>query len=77
MLADGANWSLAFGGRFEIAPSWFLAASYTHLQFFDRDNIGLSRLADPSTGAVTRQMDAGGLYRQWVGILDANVTKAF
>jgi long-chain fatty acid transport protein len=76
-LADANNLLAALGGRLQLGTSWYVAASYTQLQFFDRDNTGLSQLADPALGAVTRRPDGGGQYRQWVGLVNANLTKTF
>ena len=77
VLADAANVAIALGGRLAVFERWFIAASYTHLQFMARDNTGKSRLADPDVNLVTRRPDGGGRYAQWVGILNANVTYTF
>jgi long-chain fatty acid transport protein len=77
VLADGSNLSAAFGGRVQLADNWFVAASYTHLYFFTRDTTGSSTLADPSVKAATRRPDGGGEYRQWVGVIDANLMTTF
>lgn len=77
VLADANNVALAIGARLEVSETWFIALSYTHLQFFDRDNTGKSTLADPDLALVTRRPDGGGLYKQWVGVIDANLTKTF
>jgi long-chain fatty acid transport protein len=77
VLADANNVMIAAGARYEIVETWFLAASYTHLQFMNRDNTGKSQLADPAVDTTTRRVDGGGKYSQWVGILNANVLKTF
>lgn len=77
VLADANNLAFAAGARVEVLASWFVAASYTHLQFLARDNIGKSALADPDVAVTTRRPDGGGRYTQWVGILDVNVLKQF
>jgi long-chain fatty acid transport protein len=77
VLADANNISASLGGRVRLADHWYIAASYTHLQFFARDNTGQSRLGDPGIGAITRRPDAGGVYRQWVGLIDANIAFMF
>jgi long-chain fatty acid transport protein len=74
-VADADSIEGAIGGRFFIANYFYLAASYTHLQFFNRNNTGLSQAADAS--APTQQPDSGGKYTQWVGIFDVNVEKTF
>jgi long-chain fatty acid transport protein len=77
VLADSTNVMYAAGARYEVVETWFLAASYTHLQFIDRDNTGKSQLADPEVAQTSRGVDGGGKYSQWVGILNANVMKTF
>jgi long-chain fatty acid transport protein len=77
LLADANNLALAFGGRLQFADTWFAALSYTHLQFFTRDNTGKSTLADPRLEPTTRRPDGGGEYEQWVGIVNLNVLKTF
>lgn len=77
VLADAANLAFAAGARYEVVETWFVAASYTHLQFIDRDNTGKSQLADPEVSLTSRGVDGGGKYSQWVGILNANVMKTF
>jgi long-chain fatty acid transport protein len=74
-LADSQIVSGALGGRFQVAKSWFLGASFTQLQYLDRDNIGKSEL----TNAVlpTRRADGGGRYSQFISIQNANVEKQF
>jgi long-chain fatty acid transport protein len=77
---DGNNVSAALGGRFLLWDSFYLAASYTHLQFFDRDNRGNSTLESIRRVGVsypTVQQDGGGKYTQWIGIIDVNAQKQF
>jgi long-chain fatty acid transport protein len=74
-LADATNVQGTFGGRFLVARWFYLAASYTHLQFLDRDNTGKSALA--LAQVPTKEQDGGGRYTQWVGIFDLNVEKSF
>lgn len=77
LLADASNIMGTAGARYELVKTWFLAASYTHMQFFNRDNTGKSKLADPSVDLTSRRIDGGGVYKQWVGVLNANVLKTF
>jgi long-chain fatty acid transport protein len=74
-LADSQVVSAALGGRLQLLRTWYLGASYTHLQYLNRDNTGQSEL----TNAVlpTRRADGGGRYSQWIGVLNANVEKEF
>jgi long-chain fatty acid transport protein len=74
-LADSEVISLSLGGRLELPDQWYLGASYTHLQYMTRDNRGESELAEPML--PTRRPDGGGRYQQWIGLLNANVEKAF
>jgi long-chain fatty acid transport protein len=77
VLADANNLSVTAGGRLQFADTWFAALSYTHLQFFTRDNTGKSTLADPRIMPQTRRADGGGKYEQWVGVINLNVLKTF
>jgi long-chain fatty acid transport protein len=74
-FTDGNNVSGALGGRFALTDAIHLAVSYTHIYFFDRNNTGLSTRADAQ--GTTLQNDGGGVYRQWIGILDTNVDVQF
>jgi long-chain fatty acid transport protein len=74
-LADATNIAGSVGGRFALSRTLFLAASYTHVQYFDRDNTGGSQLANALP--PTRRPDGGGLYTQWIGLLNLNVEKQF
>jgi len=74
-LADATNIAAALGGRFALGRTLFLAASYTHIQYLNRDNTGASQLANAMP--PTRRPDGGGLYTQWIGLLNLNVEKQF
>jgi long-chain fatty acid transport protein len=74
-LADAVNVSGSFGGRFALGRTLFVAASYTHIQYLNRDNTGASQLANAMP--PTKRPDGGGLYTQWIGLLDVNVEKTF
>ena len=74
-VADAANIEGAVGGRFLLFNYLYFAASYTNLQYMNRDNTGLSVLANAQGPTV--QADGGGKYAQWIGILDLNVEKQF
>jgi long-chain fatty acid transport protein len=74
-LADADNLSAALGARLQVTRTLFVAASYTHIQYLDRDNTGRSQLADAV--APTKLPDGGGKYTQWVGLFNVNVQKQF
>jgi long-chain fatty acid transport protein len=74
-LADSETLSAAIGARWEPFPTLFFAASYTHLYYLDRDNIGQSRLSEAEP--PTRRPDGGGRYSQWIGVFNANIEKEF
>jgi long-chain fatty acid transport protein len=86
-VIDGDNFSLAAGVRIRLTELLYLAVSYTHLQYLDRDNVGKSTLAASSTPeppsnttavqVPTFAQDGGGRYTQWVGIADANLEVNF
>jgi long-chain fatty acid transport protein len=74
-IADAFNIEASVGGRFLLFNYLYLAASYTNLQYLNRDNTGLSTLANAQGPTV--QADGGGKYAQWIGVLDVNVEKQF
>jgi long-chain fatty acid transport protein len=74
-LADGHNAQAAAGARFQAGPSLFLAASYTHVHYLDRDTVGRSELSNAAL--PTRRPDGGGRYQQWIGLFNLNVEKRF
>jgi long-chain fatty acid transport protein len=75
MLPDADTIAPALGARVEIIPKFFVAGSYTHIQYFNRDTIGKSQtaMAEPPT----QRADGGGIYKQWIGTINANVEMAF
>jgi long-chain fatty acid transport protein len=74
-VADADNIEVALGARLAVTRWLYAAASYTHLQFLDRDNTGKSTLANAPV--PTQVQDGGGKYTQWVGIFDLNVEVTF
>jgi long-chain fatty acid transport protein len=74
-IGDANNFSAALGARFAVIPSLFVAGSYTHIQFFNRDNTGKSQLTVPSF--PTQRADGGGRYSQWIGLFNVNVQAKF
>jgi long-chain fatty acid transport protein len=76
-LPDADTISPAAGGRFEIFEKLWLGASYTHIQYLNRDNTGKSILDDPTVAPTTRRVDGGGKYAAWIGVLNVNVEKQF
>jgi long-chain fatty acid transport protein len=76
-LADWHAISVAVGGRFELMDKIFLATSYTQLFYPSRDSTGKFNLDDPRPGDASRNPDAGGKYKQMVGVLNVNLDLAF
>jgi long-chain fatty acid transport protein len=76
-LPDATSISPAAGARVEIVETLFLAGSYTHIQYLNRDNTGKSILDDPTVAATTRRVDGGGRYTAWIGVLNVNLEKRF
>jgi long-chain fatty acid transport protein len=66
-ILDGHKLSAALGGRMQLADSFGLLASYTHIQQLERDITGKSELDDPSLGSLSRLPSGGGVYSQWYG----------
>jgi long-chain fatty acid transport protein len=79
-LTDATSLTGALGFRYRASEGLFLTISYSHQQFFDRNNIGQSQLAVKNGTAVkipTEEEDGGGIYKQWIGYAQANVEAFF
>ena len=74
-LPDANSIWAALGVRLQLADTFFVAASYTHIQDFDRDNTGESELSNAML--PTKLPDAGGKYTQWIGLINVNLQKQF
>jgi long-chain fatty acid transport protein len=74
-LADANNLAGALGARVRATETISVAASYTHIQYLDRDNTGKSQLANAMP--PTKLPDGGGKYTQWVGLFNVNLQKQF
>jgi long-chain fatty acid transport protein len=70
-LPDFDNVSASLGARFGLGKVVHLAASYTQLFYFSRDNSGESTFA--SLKSPSNAPDAGGKYAQSVGVFDLNL----
>lgn len=74
-LMDFNAFTPVVGARFGLADSLNLAVSYTQVIYLSRDNSGKSKLAQqlpPSRGP-----DAGGEYKQAIGVLNVNAEYQF
>ena len=58
-----------------LQPRLHVALSYSHIQYWNRDNTGRSQLLDAQ--APTRRADGGGRYTQWIGVVDLNAELEF
>ena len=70
----------AGGFRYRASEGLYLTASYSHQQFFDRNNIGSSQLAVKNGVPVkvpTLVGDGGGIYKQWIGYGQINAEALF
>jgi long-chain fatty acid transport protein len=79
-LTDADNVTGALGFRYQASSGLFLTLSYSHQQFFDRNNVGLSQLTvkNGTTVAIpTKVEDGGGIYKQWIGYAQGNVEALF
>jgi long-chain fatty acid transport protein len=81
-LPDANNILGALGGRFALTEYLFFMASYTHIQYLNRDvkNESSTLASDPVNGAYgypTVQGNGGGLYTQWAGVLSGNLEAMF
>jgi long-chain fatty acid transport protein len=74
-LLDADNVTGAAGVRVRVVAGLFVQASYTHVQYLNRDNTGRSQLAafDPPT----RRADGGGRYTLSLDLASVSVEKQF
>lgn len=70
-IMDGHDFAGALGARVGLTKRLSLALSYTHLLWLPRHTAGKSELFEQAP--PTRLPNAGGDYRQWVGIFNAFV----
>jgi len=80
-LFDANNILAAIGGRLALTSTLFVTASYTQIQYFNRDNTNKSTLNTLPNGVQlqvpTAEMDGGGKYTQWAGVFSGNVEAMF
>jgi len=80
-LFDANNILMAIGGRFTLSETLFLTASYTQIQYLNRDNTGKSTLNTFPNGAQinipTVEEDGSGKYTQWAGVFSGNLEAMF
>jgi long-chain fatty acid transport protein len=76
-LADWHSVSASVGGRFEVFEKMFVATSYTQLYYIPRDTQGKFTLDEPPNSGASLSPDAGGNYKQLVGVLNVNVDFQF
>jgi long-chain fatty acid transport protein len=71
---DANNFLGSLGGRFLIANGFHFAASYTQIQFQNR-NVTDSQLTTYSNPSLSQS--GNGQYTQWIGVVDLNAEKQF
>jgi long-chain fatty acid transport protein len=81
-IPDADKILVALGARIALTERLFLTASYTHLQYFDRDvSTTRSTLATGASGTPyvypTVEGNGGGDYTQWVGLVSGNLEAVF
>jgi long-chain fatty acid transport protein len=79
-VPDADNVLLALGARFKLTDTLFLAASYTQIQYLNRDNTKSTLASDPNgTPYVypTVEGNGNGLYTQWAGFFSGNLEAVF
>lgn len=74
-LPDWDAISFTAGGRYEIVDKLFASLSYTQLVYLPRDTNGKNTLTEPSRAVPNP--DAGGKYKQAVGVVNLNVDFSF
>jgi long-chain fatty acid transport protein len=75
-LPDWDAMSATIGGRFEVVKQVFASGSYTQFYYFPRDSSGKFDVDNRFQGA-THNPDAGGSYKQLVGVLNLNLDIGF
>lgn len=78
-IPDADNFQISLGGRFALTEMLFLTASYTHIQYLDR-NVTDSQLE--SNGVMlykypTVEGNGDGQYSQWAGFFSGNLEAIF
>ncbi len=81
-LMDFNSISLSLGGRLEVVEDIHVALGYTQLFYLTRDTDGKSnhdkeRVPGGGTNSIQNGPDSGGVYKQMVGVLNANVDFKF
>jgi long-chain fatty acid transport protein len=74
-LTDFDDVAVAMGARLKVVEQLQVALSYTHIFYATRDNTGKSGHADYPL--PSRSPDAGGIYSQTIGVVNANVDVSF
>lgn len=74
-LPDWNSISVSAGGRYQLAEKIFGSLSYTQIIYLPRDTTGKSTLTEPSKAVPNP--DAGGKYKQAVGVVNVNFDIAF
>lgn len=76
-LADWNAVSASLGVRAEVFDKMFVSGSYTQLYYIPRDTQGKFDLDEAPNTGVSRSPDAGGNYKQLVGVVNVNVDFQF
>jgi long-chain fatty acid transport protein len=79
-VPDADNVLVSLGGRVALTETLFLAASYTHIQYMDRDDTSSTLASDPSGNAYvypTVEGNGNGHYTQWAGFFSGNLEAIF
>jgi long-chain fatty acid transport protein len=79
-IPDANNVLLSLGGRVALTEALFLAASYTQIQYMDRDDTKSTLATDPSGNAYyypTVEGNGNGHYTQWAGFFSGNLEAMF
>jgi len=74
-LPDWDGISFSAGGRYQVLEKLFASLSYTQIVYLPRDTSGKNTLTEPSRAVPNP--DAGGKYKQAVGVVNVNVDFAF
>lgn len=79
-IPDADNILLSLGGRFALTDALFILASWTQIQYLDRDNTKSTLASDPSGNPYvypTVEGNGNGHYTQWAGFFSGNLEALF
>lgn len=74
-IPDWNKITASLGAKYQFIDSLAGALSYTHVMYLSRDTSGKSQ--NSSYELPSRGPDSSGVYKQWIGVVNANVELSF